>query len=117
MSDIASRERISELMEVIDMIAFNCPSGVVEFKVAALLDLKDEIERLTRHRDTYRQACATKQDLIDRILLQSVPGELSAERKAELSDRPRVTRAELAKSRLEIKHAERSFSADGEHHE
>lgn len=66
----------------------------------------DELERLTRQRDTYRNACATKQDLIDRLLLQSVPGELSAERKAELRDRPRVTRAELPRSRLEVKHAE-----------
>jgi hypothetical protein len=70
----------------------------------------DEIERLTRQRNTYRDACATKQDLIDRILLQSVPGELSAERKAELRDRPRVTRAELAKSRLQVKHAESDYS-------
>jgi hypothetical protein len=76
--------------------------------------LTADVERLTRQRDTYRNACATKQDLIDRILLQSVPGELSAERKAELRDRPRVTRAELAKSRLEVKRAERDLGLEPE---
>ena len=49
MSDpvFTSKERIAELLDVIDMIAFNCPTGVVEFKVTGLMDLKDEIDRLT----------------------------------------------------------------------